>query len=186
MATRPKSDLTVEDYLKHYEGAKGRYELVDGSVIKMAAETVLHTMLKGNVYFALRQAVKKAKTDCTVMPDGATIRINTHTAREPDVSVQCGAKPADGSLLLESPTIVVEVVSPSSGGTDANQKLGEYFSVLSIMHYLIVWPKEKYCYHHKRIDDNKVLTTIVRSGIIEFDPPGISISFDDIFGEVDR
>jgi Uma2 family endonuclease len=186
MATRPKDNLTVEDYLKHYEGAKGRYELVDGTVVKMAAETNLHAMLKGNVYFALRQAVMRVKSDCTVMPDGATIRISSHTAREPDVSVQCGVKPVDGSLLLDSPTIVVEVVSPSSSGSDANQKLGEYFSVPSIQHYLIVWPQQKYCYHHKRIDDNKVLTTIVRSGTIEFDPPDISISCADIFGEVGR
>jgi len=54
------------------------------------------------------------------------------------------------------------------------------------MHYVIVWPKERMCYHHKRLSDGKVLTTIVRSGKIEFDPPGISLSFKDIFGEVDR
>jgi Uma2 family endonuclease len=186
MATRPKTDLTVEEYLRHYESAKGRFELVDGTVVKMAAETNLHAMLKGNVYFALRQASNRENLDCMVMPDGATIRINSHTAREPDVSVQCGAKPADGSLLLDNPTIVVEVVSPSSSGSDANLKLGEYFSVPSIQHYLIVWPKEKYCYHHKRIDDNKVLTTIIRSGPIDFDPPGLSITCAEVFGEVDR
>ena len=182
MATRPKSNLTVEQYLAAYEGAVGRYELVDGEVLKMAAETNLHALLKGNVYFALRQAVKKSKKDCTVLPDGATIRINQNTAREPDVSVQCGSKPDPKSMLVDSPTIVVEVVSPSSESRDANQKLEEYFSVPSIMHYLIVLPNKKLCYHHKRIDDNKILTTIVRSGKIEFDPPGISISFEEIFG----
>ena len=186
MASRPKSNLTVEQYLAAYEGAAGRYELVDGEVLKMAAESNRHSLIKGNIYFALREAVTKGKSNCTVVPDGATIRINSTTAREPDVSVQCGEKPDLTSLLLTCPTIVVEVVSPSSEGTDANRKLLEYFSVPSIMHYLIVWPKQRYCYHHKRIDDNKVLTTIIRSGIIEFDPPGVAISFESIFGEVDR
>jgi Uma2 family endonuclease len=184
MATRPKSDLTVEDYLKHYEGAKGRYELVDGQVVKMAAETNRHAMLKGNVYFALRQATQKSKTGCTVMPDGATVRISANTAREPDVAVQCGTPIDPKSLLLSNPTIVVEVVSPSSGTIDSDYKLAEYFSVPSIMHYLIVWPEKQYCYHHKRIDNDKILTTIVRSGVIEFEPPGISISMGDIFGVV--
>jgi Uma2 family endonuclease len=186
MATRPKSNLTVEQYLAAYEGAAGRYELVDGEVLKMAAETNRHALLKGNVYFALRQAVRKAKKDCTVLPDGSSIRINQNTAREPDVSVQCGPKPDPKSMLLDNPSIVVEVVSPSSENRDANQKLEEYFSVPSITHYLIVWPNKKLCYHHKRIDDNKVLTTIVRSGKIDFDPPGFTITFDEIFGEVDR
>jgi Uma2 family endonuclease len=185
MATRPKSNLTVEQFLEAYKGLRG-YELVEGEVLKMAAETNRHGMLKGNVYFAMRQAIKGAGLDCHAMPDGVSIKINSKTAREPDVSVQCG-KALDGdSMVMESPVIVVEIVSPTSASRDENEKLAEYFSVPSIMHYLIVWPKQGYCFHHKRIDDNKVLTTIVRSGSIEFTPPGIAITFDDIFGEVNR
>ncbi len=182
MATRPKSNLTVEEYLAAYEGAAGRYELVDGEVLKMAAETVLHVRLKGRIFTALASAIKKNKKDCETFQDGVAIKISAKTAREPDVSVQCGKMADPTSLVLDSPTIVVEVVSPSSNSTDVNQKLAEYFSVPSIVHYLIVAPKQKYCLHHKRIDDNKVLTTIIRSGKIEFDPPGISITFDEIFG----
>jgi Uma2 family endonuclease len=183
MATRPKSNLTVEQYLAAYEGATGRYELVDGEVLKMAAETVLHVRLKGKIFSALSKAIKSEKADCEVFQDGVAIKISSKTAREPDVSVQCG-KLADGaSLVLDRPLIVVEVVSPSSSSTDANQKLEEYFSVASIAHYLIVWPAKKLCYLHSRIDDNKVLTTIVRAGKIEFDPPGFSITYSDIFGD---
>ena len=182
MATRPKSNLTVEQYLAAYEGAAGRYELVDGEVLKMAAETVLHVRLKGKVFTALNNAFKNKKSDCEVFQDGIAIKISAKTAREPDVSVQCGKQLDGSSLVLDKPLIVVEVVSPSSSSTDANQKLEEYFSVPSIMHYLIVWRNKKLCYLHKRIDDNKILTTIVRSGKIDFDPPGFSITFDEIFG----
>ena len=186
MATRPKSNLTVEQYLEAYRGAPGRYELVDGEVLKMAAETVLHVRLKGRVFRALATAIERNGSDCEAFQDGVSIKISLNTAREPDVSVQCGKRANALSMVLDKPLIVAEVVSPSSSSTDANQKLAEYFSVPSIMHYLIVWPKQNYCYHHKRIDDNKVLTTIVRSGMIEFDPPGFSISFESMFGEVDR
>jgi Uma2 family endonuclease len=185
MATRPKSNLTVEQFLEAYKDLKG-YELVEGEVLKMAAESNRHGMLKGNSYYAIRQAIKLAGLDCFAMPDGVSIKINEKTAREPDVSVQCGRAPEANSLLLESPVIVVEVVSPASARRDESEKLGEYFSVPSIMHYLIVWPKQKYCFHHQRIDDNKVLTTIVRTGTIELAPPGITISVEEIFGEVDR
>ncbi len=186
MATRPKSNLTVEQYLEAYEGAPGRYELVDGEVVKMAAETVLHVRLKGRVFRALADSIGRKSLKCEAFQDGISIKISKKTAREPDVSVQYREVLSDTSLLLTNPVIVVEVVSPSSTKTDEHEKLAEYFSIPSIMHYLVVWPKQRYCYHHKRIDDNKVLTTIVRSGSIEFDPPGFSISFDSIFGEVDR
>ena len=186
MATRPKSNLTVEQYLEAYQGAPGRYELVEGEVVKMAAETVMHVRLKGKVFSALTTAIGSGSMACEAFLDGVSIKISSHTAREPDVSVQCGTPANPSSLVLDNPLIVVEVISPSSSSTDANQKLAEYFSVPSIMHYLIVWPKQRYCYHHKRIDDNKILTTIVRSGQIDFDPPGVSITMDEIFGEVDR
>ena len=186
MAARPKSNLTVEKYLAAYHGAQGRYELVDGNVLKMAAETAQHVRLKGRVFRALSAAVEKKKSDCEVFQDGMSIKISSDTAREPDVSVQCGKELDDSSMLLDKPLIVVEVVSPSSASRDEDRKLAEYFAVPSIMHYLIVWPNRAMCYHHKRIADNKILTTIIRSGKVEFDPPGISISFKDIFSEVDR
>lgn len=186
MASRPKSNLTVEQYLEAYRGASGRYELVDGEVLKMAAETVLHVRLKGRVFHALATAIERNSSQCEAFQDGISIKISSNTAREPDVSVQCGKQANALSMVLDKPLIVVEVVSPSSSSTDANQKLAEYFSVPSIMHYLIVWPKQKYCYHHKRLGDDKVLTTIVRNGTVEFDPPGLSIALTDIFVEVDR
>jgi Uma2 family endonuclease len=184
MATRPKSNLTVEEYLEAYRDAPGRYELVEGEVLKMAAETVQHVRFKGRIFRALADAVEAKGVACEALQDGVSIKIAKHTARQPDVSVQCENTLDDNSLVLNSPLIVVEVVSNSSVKRDESDKLAEYFSVPSIMHYLIVWPNRKLCYHHKRISDDKVLTTIVRSGKIEFDPPGISLSFNDIFGGV--
>ncbi len=186
MATRPKSNLTVEQYLKAYRGAQGRYELVAGHVVKMAAETATHVRLTGRVFRALASAIERKDLDCEAFQDGITVKTSTNTAREPDVSVQCGKSLDGDSLLLDKPLILVEVVSPGSVSKDESQKLAEYFRIPSVMHYLIVWPSERMCYHHKRLSDGKVLTTIVRSGKIEFDPPGISISFKDVFGEVDR
>jgi Uma2 family endonuclease len=186
MATRPKSNLTVEQYLKAYRGAQGRYELVAGHVVKMAAETARHVRLKGRIFRALAAAIERKGLDCEAFQDGISVKITANTAREPDVSVQCGRFLDDASLLLDKPLILVEVVSPGSTSKDENQKLAEYFRVPSVMHYLIVWPNERMCYHHKRLSDGKVLTTIVRSGKIEFDPPGMVVSFKDIFGEVDR
>lgn len=186
MATRPKSNLTVEQYLKAYRDAPGRYELVGGQVVKMAAETARHVRLKGKIFRALASAIERKGLDCEAFQDGISVKITTDTAREPDVSVQCGKSLDDESLLLDKPLVLVEVVSPGSTTKDESQKLAEYFRVPSVMHYLIVWPNERMCYHHKRLSDGKILTAIVRSGKIEFDPPGIAISFKDVFGEVDR
>lgn len=182
MSTKPKSDLTVEQYLKKYAGVAGRHELVNGQVVKMAAETTQHVKFKGRVFLALSNAIKKAALNCEVFTDGVSVKINANKAREPDASVQCGVNSDPNSMLLDKPLILVEVTSPSSGRVDEEEKLVEYFSLPSVEHYLIVRPEERYALHLKRIGGDKILTTIVRSGKIEFDPPGISIAFDEIFG----
>jgi Uma2 family endonuclease len=186
MATKAKSHLTVEQYLAQYEGAEGRYELVRGEVVKMASETAQHVRLKFFVAIALKNSISKAGLPCEVFTDGMTVKINRDTGREPDAAVQCGKKVDPNSLLLDSPVIVVEVISPSSEISDTQDKLADYFSVPSIQHYIIVKPEEHYVLHHKRLEDDKVLTAIVRSGQLVFDPPGIVISMEDIFGEVDQ
>ncbi len=182
MSTKPRSELTVEQYLKKYSGVAGRHELVDGHVIKMAAETTQHVRFKGRVFSALSGAVKKAGLNCEVFTDGVSVKINANKAREPDASVQCGKASDPKSMLIEKPVILVEVTSPSSGRIDEEEKLVEYFSLPSVEHYLIVRPEEKYALHLKRIGGEKILTTIVRSGTIDFDPPGISINYHEIFG----
>jgi Uma2 family endonuclease len=186
VTTRPKSNLTVEEYLKAYRDAPGRYELVSGHVVKLAAETARHVRLKGKIFRALSAAIERKGLDCEAFQDGISVKISTNTAREPDVSVQCGKSLSDESLVLDRPLILVEVVSPGSATKDESQKLAEYFRLPTVMHYLIVWPNERMCYHHKRLADGKVLTTIVRSGKVEFEPPGMLLSIKDIFGELDR
>jgi Uma2 family endonuclease len=183
MATNPKRNMTVEEYLKEYEDSPpGRYELVGGEVVTMAAETNQHLRLKGKVFLALTGAIAKAGLDCEAFPDGATIKINNNTAREPDASVQCGKVADPGSLLLEKPLIVFEIVSPSSKRDDTQKKLVEYFSIPSIQHYVIVDPETKVILHHQRNSGEKILTSIIRSGDLEFKPPGFSISVHEILG----
>jgi Uma2 family endonuclease len=182
MATKPKAELTVEQYLEKYHGAAGRHELVDGHVVKMAAETTQHVKFKGRVFLALTNAVKAAGLDCEVFTDGVSVKIDAKKAREPDASVQCSRNADPTGMLLDKPIILVEVTSPSSGRIDEEEKLVEYFSLPSVQHYLIIRPEEKYALHLKRIGGDKILTTIVRSGNIEFEPPGISITFEEIFG----
>jgi Uma2 family endonuclease len=183
MATKPKAVMTVEEFLKKYEGSPaGRYELEDGAVVTMAAETAGHVRTKWRAQASFSDAVKKIGLPCEVFGDGMTIKIDRHTAREPDVSMQCNRPVDDNSILLDNPLIVIEVISPSSVYRDTSRKLADYFSVASIQHYLIVDPAAKLAFHHQRSGGGKILTTIIRSGAIEFVPPGFSVSLESILG----
>ena len=60
--------------------------------------------------------------------------------------------------------------------TERACKLGEYFKLPSLRHYLIVSPADQAIIQHSRADDGTILTHIVRDGSLQLDPPGITVS----------
>lgn len=179
--TLPQQRMTLDEFLAWARGRPaGRYELVDGEVIEMPAEGGRQNVVKGEVYVALREAVAAAGLACNVFTDGMTVRIDKHQGREPDASVTTGPVADLDATEIVDPLVVVEVTSPSSVARDTEDKLIDYFSVASIQHYLIVNPDAKAVVHHRRDAGGQIITFIVRSGAIQLDPPGISISADRI------
>ncbi|RTL89040.1 MAG: hypothetical protein EKK29_04020 [Hyphomicrobiales bacterium] len=128
MADRGKSDIlafmsgetedrmTVEEYLARSQGREGRYELIDGVVYAQAAERAAHADMKLDVAVALMNAIRAKKLECRAMVDGMAVRVGAKTVYEPDALVYCGPK-LPGDALLVDPVVVVEVISPTSGGS---------------------------------------------------------------------
>jgi Uma2 family endonuclease len=163
---------------------RGRYELVGGEVVTLAAEWADHNIIKLEVALALRMAVKRAGLPCTVFTDGMTVVIDNEHAREPDAAVQCGVPFKAGTTVLEAPLVVVEVTSPSSERDDTGEKLVEYFSVPSIRHYLIVNPGKKVVVHHARGEGTDIATRIASSGAIDLTPPGMTVPVAELLPEI--
>jgi Uma2 family endonuclease len=178
--------MTVAEFLDWASvQPRGRYELVDGEVVRMAPERALHNVVKSEVYAALRDAIRRAKLPCRAYGDGMTVVINDHLAREPDAAVQCGVPFMPRSTILEAPLVVVEVVSPSSERDDTRDKVLEYFSVPSIVHYLIVDPVSNVVIHHRRgaVGDGERYTR--EAGEIDLTPPGITIPVAELLPEIE-
>jgi Uma2 family endonuclease len=183
MNVRAKARLTVEEFFAWSATQDdGRAELVDGEIVVMAAETVRHNQLKLRAAIALGDAIRAAGLGCSVFGDGVAVRTGEQTCRIPDASVQCG--PVDPeSMELTDPVIVVEVVSLSSGRSDTGAKVGEYFRVPSIRHYLIIDPFGGRLILHSRADASATIaTTVVTQGPVRFDPPGFTVLAEDLLG----
>ena len=183
MAEVAPSDMTVDEFLAWAMEQTGRYELELGTVIAMSPETLGHLRAKDGACAALAAAIRKAGLACEALPDGATVRVDTRTAYEPDALVYCGPRHPSRSIEVPDPIIVVEVASPTSGSRDHNQKLIGYFMVPSIQHYLIVHPDRRILVHHARRGD-EIATRILHGGALRLDPPGLDIEIEDLFGDL--
>ena len=125
-----------------------RYELVAGQVVAMAPERASHNEGKLEGVVALRQAIRAAGLPCRADTDGMAVRIDADTVYEPDALVRCGERLGPNVVEVVDPVILVEVISPSTHEIDTTRKLGDYFRVPSVRHYLIVNTSRRTVVHH--------------------------------------
>ena len=152
----------------------------------MSPETVGHLEAKVAIFDALRAGIRVRGLDCYVLPEGRlTVRIDETTAYEADALVYCGQKLPPTAIEIPNPLVLVEVLSPSSRKIDTTLKLAGYFRLPSVAHYLIVDPKERSVIHHSRDEGQTILTRIVTEGVINLDPPGLSLAIADIYSGQD-
>ncbi len=159
----------------------GRFERVEGRVVRMAAQRLVHADRKALVWLALRRAVAAAGAQCHVYPDGVTVETG-ESDYEPDAIVRCGGPLPTDAIAVPDPVIIVEVLSPSTRHVDLTRKLAGYFMMPSLRHYLIFWADEPRVVHHRRPEEGAdIQTRIVTAGPIVLDPPGLTIAVEEIY-----
>lgn len=140
--TQLKQMLSFEQFVKQLPDEEGRYELVNGEIVRILPIR-LHETLAEFLSDAFKDEVKKLKLNYwvsgrvvlrTLTPDGK------EQGRHPDVTVVdktlWESKPFAPSALTEPPQLVVEVVS-TNWEDDYIDKLDEY-QRLGIAEYWIV------------------------------------------------
>lgn len=175
--------MTAEEYALWAERQDtGRFELIDGIVVQMNAETVTHVRIKMRIAFALQRALSASGVQGEVLGDGVAVRIADRLVHEPDAMLRLGAPLPGDTLLVTDPVIVVEVLSPSTGPIDTGRKLTNYFLLETVQHYLVVDTAKRLVLHYVRGPDGlPIMRAPISTGDIALDPPGISISVADVF-----
>jgi Uma2 family endonuclease len=136
MADAAAKPMTLDEFLIWEERQPDRYEFADGQVLMMAGGTDQHDEVRCAIYAALR--VQLAGKPCRARLDLKIVCPNGQS-RYPDLAVDCGPRSAHMTQLA-APTIVVEVLSPSTHSTDYVVKARDYASVGTIEIYFIVDP----------------------------------------------
>jgi len=173
--------MTVDEYLawSDSQSERQRTELINGQIVIMPAERLVHTYVKANTFLALQRAIESAGLPCHALPEGPGVRIDEHTVYEPDALVFCGGAPPSNSMLIPNPVILVEVLSPTTRHHDTSAKLIGYFKVPSVAHYLVIDPDDRTVTHYTRNETPHLLN----GGELRLDPPGIDLSVDALFAK---
>ncbi len=129
---------TPDEYLA-MEWENGiRYEYWDGELIEMSGATIAHGLITHNLNTYFRSKLKSKKW--ISFQESIRLKIKEKDIYFlPDVVVTCDEKDLDlQEKTVQSPVLVVEVLSNSSELYDRNRKWDLYRQIRSLRYYLLV------------------------------------------------
>jgi Uma2 family endonuclease len=156
MAVNPKEFrhpyYTLEEYFALEGAGHARYEYWNGEMVCMSGGTEQHIRISGNVYYSLRKQL--GAVPCEAFNSELPIKTPALPPyRYVDASVVCG-KPAlekiEGFDVLTNPTLIVEVLSPTTESRDRKEKRAAHQSLSSLMEYLLVAQDVPHITHYLR------------------------------------
>lgn len=122
-----------------------RWELIGGRVIRgMVGARWEHERIAGNVYIALQTHFRRNNSPCRAFKETFYLkRRSLDLAVFPDIIVRCGDMER-GSISIDDPTVLIEVLSPGTEARDRYEKGDLYKHVPSLMHYVLIHREKPY------------------------------------------
>jgi Uma2 family endonuclease len=138
MALNPeKRYYTFEQYLMLLRNSDQRLEYDHGEIYVMAGSSANHAAISGNVYVALDQALGD-DGPCRPYIADRVARMTPDITFLPDVVVTCDLNDHGEAFFLDSPRLVIEVLSHSTEGRDRTYKLLRYQAKESVQEIVFI------------------------------------------------
>ena len=140
MRSQPYRLLDESEYLTLEARSPVRHEYVAGEIYAMTGASIRHNIIAGNLYTALRTHLRGSP--CRALMEGVKLYLKKERSYfYPDVMVTCESRllELDAQMqIVDSPTLIIEVLSPSTEGIDRREKLRAYRTLPSLKEYALV------------------------------------------------
>jgi Uma2 family endonuclease len=182
------SPVSEDAYIARERAATdGKSEFLHGRTYAMSGGSPKHNLIASNVLAALSVALRERP--CAVLTSDQRVCVEpTGLYTYPDVTVVRGAMnvhPRFDDTLL-NPTVIVEVLSPSTEGYDRGAKFGHYRRIESLRAVLLVSQIERVVEHYAREPDGSWrLTTFTEGQTVPIPALDRSLSLNDVYAKVD-
>lgn len=151
--------IEPEEYLEAERAAETKSEYFNGRIFAMAGASRLHTVVCVNLTREVSSQLKGRP--CETYVQDLRVRVeNTGLYTYPDIAVVCG-KPqlADGhNDVLLNPTLIIEVLSPTTEAYDRGDKFAHYRRLDSLREYVLVAQDRARIERYVRRDEAWILT----------------------------
>ena len=175
--------LILEAYLAWEELQPERHEFCRGEVFARVGARRVHGRVVGNLAREIGLALKGSP--CQVFLEGMKLQVADDTVLYPDLFVTCDKGDLATEYLFRAPTVVFEVLSPSTQGYDRSQKFALYRRLESLQEYVLVDPDSRRVEAFRRSPDGAwVLNDMSDSDTLHTPSLGVSIAMVEVFAGI--
>ncbi|EFO81594.1 protein of unknown function DUF820 [Oscillochloris trichoides DG-6] len=151
MTAQPQPFMSEEEYRAFEMTSPHKHEYYQGEIFAMSGGSEAHNLLAGNAYAALHAQLRRRP--CRVYNSDQRIKIlatGLHTY--PDVTVVCGQPQfvEAARLTLTNPSVIIEVLSPSTERYDRGMKFRHYRAIPSLQDYILIAQDDYRIEHYTR------------------------------------
>lgn len=130
--------LTLPDYLDWENEPEERHEYWSGEIFAMTRGRRIHGRVVINLASLLMRELRG--TRCQVFSESMKLQIGTDKIVYPDIFVTCDKADLATDQIFRAPTLVVEVLSPSTQAYDRSRKFAAYRRLPSLKEYVLIDP----------------------------------------------
>lgn len=144
-----------EEYLRLERAAEYKSEYVEGEIFAMTGASPQHSELAANWIGEFKGKLRGL--NCRVFTSDLRVRTGKSSSYVyPDVSIVCGVPQYHGAEMdaLSNPTVIVEVLSPSTADYDRGKKFALYREIPSLQDYVLSHSESPWVEHFHREPDS--------------------------------
>ena len=133
----PYERMSFEEYLALVgHDPEHAYEYLDGRVSMMTGGSPDHAIIGSNLNALLQTFLRSRR--CIVYNSDVYVQLSEQYRVCPDVTVSCDPRDRGAQDAIRYPSLVAEVLSPTTEARDRGQKSFQYRSCPSIQEYLLI------------------------------------------------
>lgn len=181
-----QAEFDLDAFLQWEETQPERHEYLAGEVFPMSGGSDTHYTILGNTYSALKSALQGSP--CRTFVSGMKLCIERADAMfYPDVFVTCDPRDraAGSELFKQHPSLVVEILSPSTAAYDRGYKFDLYQQIDSLQEYLLIEQDRLHAdLFRKNSEGLWVLHPAPEGSVIELASLGVSLPLASLYADV--
>jgi Uma2 family endonuclease len=188
MGTAPKLRLTLDEFMAMEAQSLEKHEYYGGEIFDMAGASLVHNRIVSNTHIEIGTFLKRVDRGCDLFPSDLKVFVgDCDFLCYPDLSIVCGPIESHPNHpdAVSNPSVIVEVLSPSTQSYDRGEKFHFYRQLPSLQCYVLISSLSILVeVYHKQADGSWLLRAYGKADEFTIIPIGLALSVHDLYRNV--